>query len=400
MLRSFLSALFVLSPSLLFAANVERARPGDVRVVVRTSPSWDKWTSAKDPETRGWLQSNIWRMMVFSPYFDGKVSWYHGAWVYVNLYAVYSEGKIAKEHPDWILKDPSGNRLYIPWGCHDGACPQYAGDISNADFRSWWIANAQKLQRIGYRGFWIDDVNMEFRVGDGQGKQVAPLDRNTGKPMTYTNWKRYVAEFTEQIRKTFPSMEILHNVIWFASAPQREADPYVRRELAAADYINLERGTSDGGLTGGSGPFALSRFLEYIDHIHDLGRGVILDNGGKTDEYALASYFLISSGRDGVGLPHYSPAEPFPGAHVDLGDPSGPRESWNGMLRRVYSKGVVLINPPGSPRRRVQSASFLRRADGMKAAPINLGPAEGVVLSGESASGTALNSAINTLPTN
>jgi hypothetical protein len=71
MLRSFLSALLVLSPGLLFAANVERTSPGDVHVVVRTSPGWDKWTSAKDPETRGWLQSNIWRMMVFSPYFDG-----------------------------------------------------------------------------------------------------------------------------------------------------------------------------------------------------------------------------------------------------------------------------------------------------------------------------------------
>jgi hypothetical protein len=144
----------------------------------------------------------------------------------------------------------------------------------------------------------------------------------------------------------------------------------------------------------------LSRFLEYIDHIHDLGRGVILDNGGKTDQYALASYFLISSGRDGVGLPHYNPAEPFADAHVDLGDPTGPRESWNGMLRRTYSKGVVLVNPPGSARRQIQPASFLRRTDGAKAATISLGPAEGVVLSGESTSGAALNSAIKILPPN
>lgn len=393
MLRRLLLTI-LLSGTGLFAAPVGKARPGVVRVVVRTSPSWDKWTSTKSPETRQWFNANIWRMMVFSPYFDGKVSWYHGAWAYVDMYAVYAKGEIAKAHPDWILKDPSGNRLYIPWGCHDGTCPQYAGDVSNTAFRSWWIANAQKLQRIGYRGLWIDDVNMEFRVGDGQGRQVAPLDRNTGKPMTYTDWKRYVAEFMEQVRKAFPTMEIVHNAIWFASAPQREADPYVRRELAAADYINLERGTSDGGLTGGSGPFALTRFLEYIDHIHDLGRGVILDNGGKTDEYALASYFLVSSGSDGVGLPHYSPAEPFPGAQVDLGNPIGPRESWNGMLRRVYSKGIVLINPPGSSPKQIQAVSFLRRADGTKAAQIRLGPAEGAVFSGQSTSGAALNSAI------
>lgn len=398
MIRPSLIALLLASGLLYGAGKVEREAPGIVRVVVRTSPGWDKWTSSKDPDTRRWFQNNIWRMMVFSPYFDGKVSWYHGAWVYVDMYAVYSKGDIAKTHPDWILKDPKGNPLYIPWGCHDGTCPQFAGDISNAEFRSWWIANAKKLERIGYRGLWIDDVNMEFRVGNGDGKQVAPMDRNTGKPMTYTDWKRYVAEFMEQVRKALPDMDILHNAIWFASAPQRESDPYVRRELMAADYINLERGTSDEGLTGGSGSFAMSRFFEYIDHIHDLGRGVILDNGGKTDDYALASYFLISSGRDGVGLPHYSPSEPFAGAQINLGNPAGPRESWHGMLRRVFSRGVVLVNPPGNPRMQIQAASFLRRADGAKAVPISLGPADGIVLSGESSSGTALNSAVKVLP--
>ena len=398
MIRCLLLAFLLSSPGMLTAANIERASPGAVRVVVRTSPDWDKWTSSRSLETRRWLQTNIWRMMVFTPYFDGKLSWYHGAWVYVNMYAVYAKGEIAKTHPDWILKDPNGNPLYIPWGCHDGTCPQYAGDISNASFRRWWIANAQKLKQIGYRGLWIDDVNMEFRVGNGQGKEVAPLDRNTGKPMTYTNWKRYVAEFMEQVRNAFPDMEILHNVIWFASAPQREADPYVRRELAAADYINLERGVSDNGLTGGSGPFALNRLFEYVDHIHEMGRGVILDNGGKNDDYALAGFFLISSGRDGVGLPHYSPSEPFAGAQVDLGDPAGPRETWHGMLRRVFSRGVVLVNPPGNPRMQIQSASFLRRADRTKASAISLGPADGIVLFGESTSGTALNSAVTVSP--
>jgi hypothetical protein len=64
------------------------------------------------------------------------------------------------------------------------------------------------------------------------------------------------------------------------------------------------------------------------------------------------------------------------------------------MLRRVYSKGIVLINPPGSSPKQIQAASFLRRADGTKAAQIRLGPAEGAVFSGQSTSGAALNSAI------
>jgi hypothetical protein len=66
----------------------------------------------------------------------------------------------------------------------------------------------------------------------------------------------------------------------------------IRREISAADYVNLERGVNDSGLTGGSGPFSLTSMLAYIDAVRSLGRGVILDGSAtdrQGDDYALAA---------------------------------------------------------------------------------------------------------------
>src|SRR5439155_20176850 len=109
----------------------------------------------------------------------------------------------------------------------------------------------------GYRGVFIEVVNMEFRVGDGHEREVAPIDRATGQPMTYDAWRGYMARFMEEIRAALPHTEIAHNAIWFAAPPARAADPYVRRQIKSADYVALERGVNDAGLTGGGGDFSV-----------------------------------------------------------------------------------------------------------------------------------------------
>src|SRR5258708_36319206 len=115
------------------------------------------------------MRRHLWRMLVYSPYFDSRLSWYPNGLAYLDLYAIYTGAALATQHPEWILKDATGNKLYIPWGCSNGACPQFAGDISNLAFRQWWIGQAQTLLAKGYKGLFIDDVNMEFRVGNGAG---------------------------------------------------------------------------------------------------------------------------------------------------------------------------------------------------------------------------------------
>ena len=112
-----------------------------------------------------------------------------------------------------------------------------------------------------------------------------------------------MADFMAQIRRALPGAEIVHNALWFAG----DDDPQVRRQLLAADLIEIERGFEDAGLTGGDGRYGFGTLLGFIDRRHADGQGVILDGGARSATqrmYGLASYFLVSSGRDALGERH------------------------------------------------------------------------------------------------
>jgi hypothetical protein len=358
--------------------------PGRVYYQRLASPDLDPYTNQPNASERRWLTTNLWRMGVFSPYFDTKTSWYPNSLAYLDLYGIQRGSWVQQNHPEWILHDQNGNLLYIPWGCGGGTCPQYAADIANPAFRTWWISQAESVMSHGYLGLWIDDVNMEFRVSNGQSNPVAPIDSNTGQPMTWDAWRNYVATFVEQIRKAFPSAEISHNVIWNAGpAGVQDADPAIQREIAAADIINLERGIgSEPRFTGGNGPWSLSAFFSYIDRVHALGRGVTLEEytiTPPTQQYALAGYFLISSGKDRIG-DGSNPDTWWTGFDVRLGAPLGPRTYANGIFRRDFSDGTVLLAEPGLAETAVPLSPFLVNLDGSPATSIALSGGQGIVL--------------------
>ena len=341
---------------------------GVARFMRTTDPSFDVYTTNPGLPTQEWLQRHFWKMLVYSPYFDSRLSWYPNGFVYIDAYAIYTGSALALEHPDWILTDAGGNKLYIPWGCSKGACPQYAADISNPTFREYWISRAAQTLAKGYKGLFVDDVNMNFTVSDGSGNFVSPIDRTTGSAMTWDAWRSYMATFAEQIRSAFQGTEIVHNSVWFAGPPGvRDQDPYIQRQIAAANFQFIEFGVNDGGLTGGTGIWSLDSLLGYIDRVHAANIGVIL-SGVATDpagrEYALANYFLISTGNDGLGNTAQTPGNWWAGFEVDLGAPAGNRTGWNNLWRRDFSGGMVLVNPPQGANVTVTLPGTYKRLDG------------------------------------
>ncbi len=336
-----------------------------------------------------WFVSRFDRMTVFSPYFDNMTSWYLNAQVYQDLYAIYPGSAVASQHPEWILHDQQGNQLYIPWGCSDGTCPQYAADIANPKFRAWWIRQVQSiLSRGGYRGIWIDDVNMNFAVSDGNANPVAPMDDSTAAPMTWAAWRSYVAQFVTQIRQAFPGREIVHNPVWYAGPPGvLDQDPSIQAEIAAADIINLERGIgSEPNLTGGTGFWSLDSFFGYIDRVHQAGHGVVLEQYDVTDvptqEYSMAGYFLISSGVDYYADTSTTPANWWSGFNVNMGVPLGPRSYNNGIYQRNFSQGIVLLGEPGAITHMVALPGVFQRLDGTRVGSVTISAREGIILLG------------------
>jgi Hypothetical glycosyl hydrolase family 15 len=362
-------------------ARAEGPEAGTVRVARAAESSFDRYTLSPTPEAQAFMRGRFWRMRTYSPYFDARLSWYPDAWTYRDLYAIYRGGDTAEEHPEWILRDGAGNKLYIPFDCGGGSCTQYAGDIGDPGFRAYWISMA-KEQAAGYRGIFVDDVNLEPRVSDGQGDSRMPFDERTGRTMTEADWRRYMAEFTQQIRAALPGKEVVHNSLWFAG----HDDPAVQRQLEAATHIEIERGVNDAGLTGGGGQFGYETLLRHIDWLHARGKGVVLDSYADTRsevEYELASYFLISDGRDGLGSSwRTAPGDWWPGYDVRLGAPRGERYEWRGLLRRDFEAGFVLVNQPGRDPVSIDLGPGAFDPAGEPRAAVVLGPAEGAVVAG------------------
>jgi hypothetical protein len=388
--RPALIALAICLAAQLASAGAASAQAGVVRFAKAAESSFDVFTSAPSVEQQAWMRSHYARMRAYSPYFDSRLAWFPDAWAYQNAYAMYRGGTLATQHPEWILKDAQGNKLYIPFGCSAGVCPQYAGDFGNQAFRDWWIGQAAQNMAKGYRGVFVDDVNMEWRVGNGSGAFVAPQDPRTGTTMTEASWRRYMAEFTEQIRQALPGKEIVHNAIWFAgcgaAADSCWSDPYIRRELLAADVIELERGVNDAGITGAGGRFGFDTFLARVDWLHSQGKGVVYDAKASTAaarEYGLATYFLASTGTDLLGNdPGGTPADWWPGYDVDLGAAQAPRYTWNGVIRRDYQNGIVLVNKPGQATATVALGASYTDLAGTSKTSVTLPAASGAVLRG------------------
>ncbi|MDP8943057.1 MAG: putative glycoside hydrolase family 15 protein [Actinomycetota bacterium] len=360
--------------------------PGKVRFVKRTNTAFDRFTDRPSPALAEWFRSHYWRMVVFSPYFDARSAWYPGGWSYRDLYWIPRKPRMSRRERRWILRDRRGRPLYVPSTCHPGYCSHYAGDFTNKSFRRHWIRSARaELRRARYAGLWLDDVNMELRTANAAGREVRPVDRRTKRWMSYARWRKSVAAFVVEIRRALPGVEIVHNSIWFGGhRVGRDSDRYVRRQIRAADYINVERGVNDAGLTGGSGEWSVNALLAYIDRVHAAGKPVVLDSaavGEAEREYGLASYFLIDTGRDGIGNSvGGNPDDWWSGYDVTLGAPTSGRYVWEGLLRRDFERGVVLLNEPSAPERTVVLGQALIDLRGVPRPVVTLGPARGAVL--------------------
>ncbi|MFP5362529.1 MAG: discoidin domain-containing protein [Thermoleophilia bacterium] len=354
------------------------ASVGSVRFVKPASADFDAYTAAPTLSQSTSMRERYWRMRTYAPYFDTRLSWYGDAWSYQNAYAIYRGREAGLEQ--YILKDAGGNRLYIPFRCSNGSCTQYAADIGDPGWRKRQIDVIRERVARGYKGVFIDDVNLAFKVSDGNGSFVAPIDPRTGQQMTLESWQRYMAEFMEQVRAAVPSaFEVVHNQVYFHAGLSNE---YVRRAIDAATHLNIERGVIDGGVVGGTGKWGYETVLAWADHAHARGKGVIWDSSASWGrEYQLATYFLVATTRDGVTHSEGShPDSWWSGYDAELGEPLNARHSWNGVLRRDFERGTVLVNQPGQTTKTLSLGKPYTNLAGATVTSVALGARSGAVL--------------------
>jgi hypothetical protein len=367
------------------AASAATPEAGEATLMLNAKSAFDPYVTAATPQTRQFAQQRYWRMRAYPPFFDRALGWAAPTQFYKDLYAIYNprQSGLVEQNPDWVLRDDAGEPLYIQYDCAGGSCPQFAADIGNPEWRRHWIEEAAGELAKGYVGIFVDDVNMEMRVSDGSGEFVRPIDPRTEAPMTDEDWRRYVAEFTEEIRTAFPDAEITHNALWWAE----HSDPFVQREIAAADAIELERGFSDDGLTAGRGTYGFLTFVDHVEWLHAQGKTAIYEPHEIADvrarEFELAGYFLLQRGSDALAVDEDGEAYPdrfWHGWNADLGRPRGGLRIRHGLLSRKFARGLVLLNQPDSPRRRIELSRRYVRLSGRPVRSVRLGAGRGLVL--------------------
>jgi hypothetical protein len=384
--RALASALVATGMLVATAGPAAAADEGEVNFELSAGSWFDSYITSATSSQKTWMNEHYSRMRGFAPFFTQALSWAPEATFYQDIYALYRndppDEQVMQQHPDWVLRDAQGRKLFIQFACDGTSCTQYAADIGNPEFRQFWIQRAANIMDDGYDGLYVDDVNMEMKVSDGTGTFTRPVDPRTGQPMTDTNWRRYMAEFTEEIRAAFPDKEITHNSLWWMD----HNDPYVQRQTDAADYIEIERGFNDGGIGGGTGTFSYSNYLSHMDWVHSRGAGIISEpyNVNTTSAtFEIASYLLVSNGNDYVSSDYRAThSNWWSGWDTDIGDAAGARYSWQGLRRRDFSGGMALTNDPGAPTRTVQLPTDATYKDmsGNTVTSVTLGARQGIVL--------------------
>jgi hypothetical protein len=327
---------------------------------MRTDSSfYDNYTHFPTTATKTFMQTHFYRSQESYGYFENNLSWYPNAWSYLNSYGITYGDPIVSQHPEYVMKDVNGNQLYIGYSCNGTNCSRYAGDFTNAGFRSYWIAQHLAILQRGYKGVWLDDVNLDLDAvlpTNGSGTQTAPVDPATHAAMTQSAWEQYFANFLTQYKSTIAGAgyEIQENSVWFEGGRPAGTPSAVQQVIqASSKWLNIERGVTDGGITGGTGDFSLKALFAYIDQVHSLGRYADIQNfnfsqGGGNNDYVPACYFLISTGLDAMGNDAITPNNWPANYDVDLGTPSGSRYNiGSGGIRRDFSRGFVAVTAPG-----------------------------------------------------
>ena len=326
-------------------------------------------------------------MRLFSPYADGCVDGgYRGGYANLNAQAIYPDDvrvrrsdsparRAAKRRLDrLILRDARGRRLYIPFGCKRGRCPQYAADIGSPRWRAHLARRARRELRHRYRGLFLDDVNWNVNVSDGRERPVQPIDPRTRRPMTTAAWKQAMAAVVRTVRRQGPRRELMVNTVWWKAENSLD-DPVVAATTRHMTHWELERGSED--VRRGQ---SFDGLLTVIDRLHGLGVHVNLGNYFATDrpeaEFELAAHLLTRDGDDSFSTEYrvcprsnrrYASCRGsfWHGYRVRLGDALGPRTVRpDGLHERRFERGIVLVNPPGAPTRGGPLDAMYRDLDG------------------------------------
>ena len=253
-----------------------------------------------------------------------------------------------RDHPEWFLLNTSGERFTSSsygWS--------WAMDVGSPSYQQRWADNViAELRSQGWDGVFMDDTNptMKFHY-------------NPSAIAKYASDEAYSAATRSALATIAPRVRAAGKLA-IANIGSQAGYP-----AAARDWLQFLDGAMDEmflkwGNTPGTGYASTSRWRAQLEALKLAERDgkfyLAITHSSATDQsaarYGYATMLLGSEGRGHFALAaDYTNETWFPEYDYQLGEPLGPSTvDSNGLHRREFARGLVLVNPTGS----VKQAEF------------------------------------------
>jgi hypothetical protein len=254
-----------------------------------------------------------------------------------------SSGVLYSEAPDsWFLKNTSGQR-FTSWSYSSS----WAMDVGNPDYQARWASNVvSELVAQGWDGVFMDDTNATMQY-----------HYTVSSVAKYPSDAAYSAAMRSALQAIAPKVRAagklaVPNFAAWAGYPATYND-WLQFVDGALDEMFLKWGRSVG--EGYQTEAAWNTQIAAAKYATGLGKSYLAftqsaAGDAQAARYGYASLLLATQGDASFAMtPDYGTETWFPEYDYDLGRPlAGESRDQNGVHRRPFERGLVLVNPTAS----------------------------------------------------
>jgi hypothetical protein len=258
-----------------------------------------------------------------------------------NNQAAYEIGdfcSISKYHPDWFLLDAAGTPIPTSPGSS-----YYHMDPGNAGWRKFFLTRVIENQKeYGWSGLFLDNVEASLSMFPDDRQPVKYKDNASYQTAVQGFLKYLDVNYSQKYNKPIIGNIIAraNDTIWFNYLQYMDGAMQERWAVAWSEtsYLNDTKWMSD---------------MALAEQTQAAGKYIILVAPGKEldadrQKFAFASYLLISKGKAAFRYSNsdsYGQAWLYNNYKLGLGTPLGPRYLKDGVWRRDFASGYVLVDP-------------------------------------------------------
>jgi hypothetical protein len=245
---------------------------------VHIGPSWDAFLVSGQKTN---FENNIDLMVGFqgTPQWNVYKTWNltHGTFAYLNTWSDTNVSYAAYQN------DSDGAPLYNPFASNE----RRAMDLRDQDYRDGFVARCLEILNDSGDVVFFDDMNLShsrmFKRADGSAP-LMNLDstayyNGAGGAGYYGLLGDFYNYVTTTVRASKPNAKFIGNPVWTDISGARWTDPRWANVMSRMDWVIIEHGAEDTGLTSGAtstSGFALRSQNTYIDQLHAVGTGLII----------------------------------------------------------------------------------------------------------------------------